>query len=90
MSATHTGTVDFNSDFEIHQIEVELHKSIIWKHYLGCCFADIKLISKYNKIIRFLSSVTVIFGSYVWVSLKDKKGIRITNTFQKILLESWW
>ena len=33
--------------------------------------------------------VTDIYSKYAWViPLKDKKGIRITNTFQKILDKS--
>ena len=45
-----------------------------------------QLISKFNKEIRFLLRVIDIFNKYAWViPLKDKKGITITNTFQKIL-----
>ena len=50
---------------------------------------DMQLISKFNKGIRFLLCVIDIFSKYTWVvSLKDKKGITITNAFQKILDES--
>ena len=42
-----------------------------------------------NKEIRFLLCVTDIFSKYVWaIPLKDKKGITITNAFQKISKES--
>ena len=52
-------------------------------------FADMQLISKFNKGIRFLLCVIDIFSKYAWVvPLKDKKGITITNAFQKILKES--
>ena len=45
-----------------------------------------QLISKFNKRIRFLSCIIVIFSKYAWdFSLKDKKGITIINAFQKIL-----
>ena len=45
-----------------------------------------QLISKYNKGFRFLLSVIDIFSKYAWVvPLKDKKGITITNRFQKNL-----
>ena len=48
-----------------------------------------QLISKFNKGFRFLLCVIDIFSKYAWVvSLKDKKGITITNAFQKILKES--
>ena len=43
-----------------------------------------QLISKFNKGFRFLLCVTGIFSKYAWVvRLKDKKGITITNAFQK-------
>ena len=48
-----------------------------------------QLVSKFNKGISFLLSVTDIFGKYAWIiPLKDKKGITITNAFQKNLKES--
>ena len=48
-----------------------------------------QLISKFNKIIRFFLCVFDIFSKYPWITpLKDKKGITITNAFQKILDES--
>ena len=48
-----------------------------------------KLISTFNKGIRFLLSVIDIFSKYACViPLKDKKGITITNNFQNILDES--
>ena len=44
-----------------------------------------QLISKFNKGFRFLFCVTDAFSKYAWVApLKDKKGIAITNAFQKI------
>ena len=47
------------------------------------------LISKFNKVFRFLFYVIDIFSKYTWVvSLKDKKGISIVDAFQKILKES--
>ena len=48
-----------------------------------------QLISKFNKGFRFSLCVIDIFSKYAWVvPLKDKKGITITNAFQKILKES--
>ena len=48
-----------------------------------------QLISKLNKIFRFLLWVIDIFSKYVWVvPLKDKKGLSIVNAFQKMLKQS--
>ena len=48
-----------------------------------------QLISKFNKGLRFLLCVIDIFSKYACVvPLKDKKGVTITNAFQKILKES--
>ena len=55
----------------------------------GADLADMQLISKFNKGIRFLLCVINIFSKYAWViPSKDKKGITITNAFQKLLDES--
>ena len=60
-------------------------RDIIW----GADLADMQLISNFNKGIRFLLCAIDIFGKHAWViPLKDKKGIAITNAFQKILKES--
>ena len=51
--------------------------------------ADMQLLSRYNKGIRFLLCVIDIFSKYVWiVPLKDKKGISIVKAFQIILKQS--
>ena len=51
--------------------------------------ADVQLLSKYNKGIRFLLCVIDIFSKYTWVvPLKDKKGISIVKAFQIILKQS--
>ena len=49
-----------------------------------------QLTSKFNKGFRFLLCVIdCYFSNYAWVvPLKNKKGITITNAFQKILKES--
>ena len=48
-----------------------------------------QLLSKYSKGFRFSLCVIDIFSKYAWViPLKDKKGISITNGFQKILKDS--
>ena len=48
-----------------------------------------QLINKFNKGFTSLLCVIDIFSKYAWVvPLKCKKGIEITNVFQKILEES--
>ena len=48
-----------------------------------------QLISKFNKVFRFLLCVIDIFSKYAWVvPLKDKKGVSIVDAFQKILDDS--
>ena len=55
----------------------------------GADLADMQLISKFNKELRFLLCVIDIFSEYAWVVLfKDKKDVSIVNVFQKILKES--
>ena len=80
------------------QLADELHKPIIRKfkkrkvysafkdNIWGAYLADMQLLSKYKKGIRFLLCVIDIFSEYVWVvPLKDKKGISIVKVFQIIL-----
>ena len=46
--------------------------------------AYMQLISKFNKLIRFLLCVIDIYRKYAWIiPVKDKKGISITNAFRK-------
>ena len=60
-------------------------KDNIW----GVDLADMQLLSRCNKGIRFLLCVIDIFSKYAWVvPIKDKKGIRIVKAFQIILKES--
>ena len=83
------------------QLVDELHQPIIKKfekrkahaafkdNIWGVDLADIQLLSKYNKGIRFLLCVIDIFSKYAWVvPLKDKKGISIVKAFQMILKQS--
>ena len=43
-----------------------------------------QLINKFNKGFKFLLCVMDVYSKYAWVNtLKDKKGITITNYFQK-------
>ena len=47
------------------------------------------MISKFNKGFRFLLCFIDIYSKYAWViHLKDRKGITITNAFQRILDQS--
>ena len=60
-------------------------KDNIW----GVDLADMQLLSQFNKIFKFLFCVIDIFSKYACViPLKDKKGIRIVNRFQKITNDS--
>ena len=60
-------------------------KDNIW----GVDLADMQLISKYNKRIRYLLCAIDLFSKYAFVvPLKDKKGLTITNVFQSILDKS--
>ena len=83
------------------QLAEELHKPIIrkfkkrkihaaFKDNIWCVdLADMQLLSRYNKGIRFLLCVIHIFSKYVWVvPLKDKKGVSIVTAFQSILKQS--
>ena len=55
----------------------------------GSDLANVQLIRKFNKGICFSICVIDIFSKYAWViPLKEKKGITITEAFQKILDES--
>ena len=66
----------------------KVHASFI-NNIWGAHFADMQLISKFNKGFRFLLCVTDIYSKYAWViPLKDKKGITITIAFQENLKES--
>ena len=83
------------------QLANELHKPIIRKfekrkvystfedNIWAVDLADMQLLRKYNKGIRFLLCVIDIFSKYAWVvPLKDKKGISIVKVFQNILKQS--
>ena len=83
-----------------YQIANELHKPIIRKfkkrkvyssfrdNIWGVDLADMQLLSKYNKEIKYLLCAIDIFSKYAWVvPLKDKKVTSIVNAFQKIISE---
>ena len=86
---------------ENQQLANELHKLIISKfkrrrvyashknNIFGADLANMQLISKYNKGIKYLLCVINIFSKYAWVApLKDKKGTTIVNAIQSILNNS--
>ena len=55
----------------------------------GADLADMQLISKLNKGFKFLLCVIDIFSKYASVvTLKDKKGLSIVNSFKSILKKS--
>ena len=83
------------------QLAEELHKPIIKKfkkrkvyssfkdNIWSAHLADIQLMSKFNKIFRFLLCIIYIFSKCAWfVLLKDKKGLSIVNAFQSIFKKS--
>ena len=60
-------------------------KDNVW----GVDLADMQLIRKYNKGIRYLLCAINLFSKYAFVvSLKDKKGSTIANAFPSILNNS--
>ena len=86
---------------ENKELANELYKPIIRKfkkrqvyssfkdNILGVDLADLQLISKYNKVIRYLLYAIDLFSKYAFiVPLKNKKGTTITNAFQSILNKS--
>ena len=83
------------------QLAEERHKTIIRKfkkrkvysafkdNIWAADLADMQLLSRYNKGIKFLLCVFDIFSKYAWVvPLKDKKGISIVKAFQIIIKQS--
>ena len=83
------------------QLANELHKPIIRKlkkrevyssfkdNIWGVYLADMQLISKYNKGVRYLLCAIDLFSKYAFVvPLKDKKETTITNACQNILNDS--
>ena len=89
------------SGLENKQLADELHKPIIKKfkrrkvyssfkdNIWGVDLADMQLISKFNKGIKYLLCVIDLFSKYAWVvPLKNKKGTSIVNTFQSNLKKS--
>ena len=93
-----------NENMTNQEIAEELHKPVARKskkrkicssftdNLWGADVADMQLISKFNKGIRFLLcmiDIDAVIEKYAWViPLKYKKCFTISNDFQKILDES--
>ena len=53
----------------------------------GADITDMQLISKFNKVFRFLLCLIYIFSKYTWfIPLKDKKVVTITNALSMNLI----
>ena len=83
------------------QLAKELHKQIIRNfkkrtvysgfkgNIWGADLADMQSLSNYSKGIKYLLCAIDLISKCAWViPIKYKKGITITNAFQKILKES--
>ena len=92
------GAGNKNKIKENQQLANGLHKPIIMKfkkrkvyssfkdNIWGVDLADMQLVSKYSKGIRYLLCAINLFSKYAFpVPLKDKKGTTIVNAFQSIL-----
>ena len=83
-----------------YQLANELHKPTIRKfkkrkvyssfrdNIWGADLADMQLLSRYSKGIKYLLCAIDLFSKYAWViPLKNNKGISIVNAFEKSLKE---
>ena len=93
-----SGAVEPNESLKLAD---DLHKPIIRKfnkikvyssfkdNIWGVDLADMQLLSKFNKGIKYFLCVIDLFSKYTFiVPLKDKKGVSIANAFQSILDKS--
>ena len=65
-----------------------MYSFFILDNICGIDLADMQLISKYNKGIKYLLCAIVLFSKYAFVvPLKGKKGTTIFNAFQSILVQ---
>ena len=100
--ATRNKTISGKGTKEVNKIFAEeLHKPVIRKlnkrkvysqskdNIWGVNLADTQLLSKENKGIKYLLCAIDLFSQYAFVvPLKDKKGISVTNPFNKIIKQS--
>ena len=100
--ATRNKTISGKGTKEVNKIFAEeMHKPVIRKfnkrkvysqfkdNIWGVGLADTRLLSKKNKGIKYILCAMDLFGKYAFVvPLKDKKGITITNAFNKIIKQS--
>ena len=88
-----------NENISSKELAEELYKHIIRKskkkkvhssfidNIWGADITDMQLISKFNKVFRFLLCLIYIFSKYTWfIPLKDKKDITITNSLSMNLI----
>ena len=70
----------------LENLKKKIHSSFI--DNIWCAdITDMQLISKFNKVFRFLLCLIYIFSKYTWfIPLKDKKGITITNAISMNLI----
>ena len=96
-----SGVVNIKLTPQNQQLAEELHKPIIRNfekrkvheafkdNIWDADLADMQLLNKYHKGIRFLLCVIDIFSKYAWVvRLKDENGVSIVTAFQSILKQS--
>ena len=70
----------------LNEEKFAFHLQTIFGRGGGVDLADMQLISKYNKGIRYVFCANNLFSKYAWVvPIKDKEGVIIVNAFQKIL-----
>ena len=87
------------SGIENKQLADELHKPIMKKfkrrkvpssykdNIWGVHLADMSLIHKFNKEIKYLLCDLDLFSRFTWVAgIKDKKGVSIVKGFKKIII----
>ena len=76
----------------INQLLENLKKRKVYSSFRdniwGIGLADMQSLSKYNKRDKYLLCAIDLFYKYAWVfPLKDKRGVSIVNTFQKVISE---
>ena len=66
---------------------LEFHKRGLYSSFRdnvwGADLTDMQLISKYNKVVKFLLRIIDLYSKYAWVFLlKNKKRSTVANNFQ--------